>query len=179
MKNYLKIYSPFFLFLGVFFASYFVLTIIYQLYLNSFEIYTTDLITKMVASNVQQLAELVAAPISVTQNKPEAFIRLYYNNFCVATIIEGCNAVSVIILFVSFVLSFSTKLKTTLFFIIFGIIILYALNVVRITFLAPLLYYFPEQASFWHGIVFPLFIYGVVFLLWLIWVQHFFKNNSK
>jgi hypothetical protein len=32
---------------------------------------------------------------------------------------------------------------------------------------------FPGQVSFLHGVLFPLFIYGVVFILWVIWVSKF------
>jgi membrane protein CcdC involved in cytochrome C biogenesis len=39
--------------------------------------------------------------------------------------------------------------------------------------LSVLMYHFPGQVSFLHGVLFPLFIYGVVFILWVIWVSKF------
>jgi exosortase family protein XrtF len=47
------------------------------------------------------------------------------------------------------------------------------LNVIRIALIAIALYHYPEQEHLLHGVVFPLFIYGVVFLLWVIWVNKF------
>ena len=94
---------------------------------------------------------------------------LLYNGKYIARMIEGCNAISVLILFVSFVVSFSGKLKTTLLFILAGSFIVYALNVMRIGLLCMGLYWFPEQESLLHDVIFPLFIYGVVFLLWVIY----------
>jgi exosortase/archaeosortase family protein len=49
----------------------------------------------------------------------------------------------------------------------------YVLNVMRIAMLSVLMYHFPGQVSFLHGVLFPLFIYGVVFILWVIWVSKF------
>jgi hypothetical protein len=46
-----------------------------------------------------------------TEEKEETFIKLIYNHKYVARIIEGCNAISIIILFISFVVSFSGKLN--------------------------------------------------------------------
>ena len=77
------------------------------------------------------------------------------------------------ILFVAFVVAFSGKLKTTVLFLIFGIIIIHVLNVIRIAMLCVLLQKYPAQEEILHGVVFPLFIYGVVFGLWVIWVNKF------
>jgi exosortase family protein XrtF len=81
----------------------------------------------------------------------------------------------VVILFISFVIAFSGKLKATLFFVFGGSVLIYVLNIVRIVFLTILMFRFPKQGHFLHGVVFPLFIYGVVFILWVIWVNKFSK----
>jgi len=79
----------------------------------------------------------------------------------------------VIILFVSFVIAFSGKTKTTILYVMGGSLLIHILNVVRIALLCILMYYFPKQEHFLHGVFFPLFIYGVVFILWVIWVNKF------
>jgi hypothetical protein len=53
--------------------------------------------------------------VATEENKEETFIKLIYNHKYVARIIEGCNAISIIILFISFVVSFSGKKPTLLF----------------------------------------------------------------
>ncbi|HJR99742.1 MAG TPA: exosortase family protein XrtF [Flavobacterium sp.] len=98
---------------------------------------------------------------------------LLYKTKYMARMIEGCNAISIIILFISFVVSFSGKLKPTLLFIFAGSLIVYLLNVIRIGLLCAGLYHFPEQSSLMHDILFPLFIYGAVFILWVVWVNKF------
>jgi exosortase family protein XrtF len=132
--------------------------------LGSFEDNKIDSITTLVGRNTEQLLDLF--PADVARRKEETFIKLIYNHKYVARIIEGCNAISIIILFISFVVSFSGKLKPTLLFFLEAYWF-YVLNV-RIAMLSVLMYHFPGQVSFLHGVLFPLFIYGVVFILWVM-----------
>ncbi len=180
MKKYLILYKPFLLFSATFFMTYIVLTFIYQGYLSSFKDNQIDGITEMAAKNTAQLAQFLGVNVTIQQNDSESFIRLFYNQKYIARMTEGCNAISVIILFVSFVASFSGKLKPTVLFILGGSLVVYFLNIVRIASLCVLMYYFPEYQPFLHDVVFPLFIYGVVFFLWVLWVIKFssYVNNT-
>jgi len=103
----------------------------------------------------------------------QASIKLILNDVYVSRVVEGCNALSVIILFAAFVVAFSGKWKHTIGFIIVGSLLIHILNVLRIALLSLALFYYPEQEPLLHGVVFPLFIYGVVFGLWVIWVNKF------
>jgi exosortase family protein XrtF len=80
--------------------------------------------------------------------------------------IEGCNAISIIILFSAFCCFFYGKNKGNFFFIL-GAIVIYILNVIRIALLS-VLFIATQKEGLLHGVLFPLFIYGVVFVLWLI-----------
>ena len=173
MKKYFILYKPFLLFLATFFLSYIVLTFLYHRYLTRFEENNVDSISRMVSKNTGQVLQLFNNGSSVEESGTYPYIKLFYNQKYVARIVEGCNAISVIILFISFVLAFSGKFKTTLLFIFGGSLLIYVLNVLRIVALSALIFYFPKQESFLHGVLFPLYIYGVVFILWLIWVRKF------
>lgn len=175
MEKYFIRYKPFLVFLSAFFITYIVLTVFYQYYLNSFGETKLDSISRMVARNTGQVLQLFDKNASADDSKSELYVALMYHQKYIARIVEGCNAVSVIILFISFVVAFSGKLKTTLLFIFGGSILIYVLNILRIAFLCILLSHFPEQRHFLHDIFFPLFIYGVVFILWVIWVRKFSK----
>lgn len=179
MKKYFILYKPFLLFLATFFLTYIVLTVLYQAYLNSFGENKLDTITRMVAENTDQLFQLFGADFRIEENESHSFIKLIYNQKYVARFIEGCNAISVVILFISFIVAFSGKLKPTLFFIFGGSLLIYVLNVLRIAILSVLMFHFPKQEPFLHGVLFPLYIYGVVFILWLIWVRNFSRYASK
>jgi exosortase family protein XrtF len=154
-------------------VTFIILTLLYQVFLDSFGKNKIDSVTRLVARNTEQLLSLFPADVAIEDSKTGTFIKLIYNRKYVARIIEGCNAISVIILFISFVVSFSGKLKPTVLFILGGSVFIYVLNVIRITMLSVLIYHFPAQVSLLHGVLFPLFIYGVVFILWVIWVSKF------
>ncbi len=136
-----------------------------------------DGITSNVAVLTEKSAHLIGVNISI--GKEYMYYNISYQDKIVARIIEGCNAISVIILFIAFVIAFSGKLKTTLLFILSGSLLIYILNVIRIVILSVLMYHFPEQEHILHGVVFPLIIYGAVFILWVIWVNKFSKYASK
>jgi exosortase family protein XrtF len=175
LRKYLIQFKPFLVFIGTFFVTYIALTYIYKIYLDSFEVSDLDGITKVVGRNVEQLMQLLNADFIVSKNLSSSWMDVWYNKKHMTRIIEGCNAVSVIILFVSFVVAFSGKLKPTFFFILFGIFLIYILNVIRIALLVVLKYNFPEYAHFLHGVFFPLVIYGLVFALWFFWINKFSK----
>lgn len=176
MKNYFALYKPFLLFLSKFFLAYLVLAVLYQCYLGK-----TDDAIDGITENVAHLTEKSAhlAGINIATVKEHMHYNIRYHNAIVAHIIEGCNAISVIILFIAFVVAFSGNLKPTLLFIFGGSLFIYALNIARIVMLSVLMYHFPEQEHLLHGVVFPLIIYGCVFILWVIWVNKFSKYASK
>lgn len=176
MKNYFAIYKPFLLFLSKFFLAYLVLTILYQGYLGKTDA-AIDAITENVAHLTEKSAHLMG--ISIATVKEHMHYNIIYHNKIVAHIIEGCNAISVIILFIAFVVAFSGNLKPTLLFVFCGSLLIYILNIARIVMLSVLMYYFPEQEHLLHGVVFPLIIYGSVFILWVIWVNKFSRYASK
>jgi exosortase family protein XrtF len=175
LKKYLTQFKPFLIFIGTFFAAYILLTIAYKFYLDSFKTTDVDGITYVVGKNVYQLMNLFNCDIKINESISNAWLEVWYNKKYVIRIVEGCNAVSIFILFFSFILAFSGKLKTTVLYILFGIMFIYVLNVIRIALLAVLLFYFPEQKHILHGVLFPLIIYGAVFILWVIWINKFSK----
>lgn len=173
MKKYLNTYKPFLLFLSKFFLTYVVLTFCYQCYLSEFSVNQVDPLTRIVAEHSKQLLTFFNADFKVKHYSCEPYLRLIYNQRYVARMIEGCNAVSVMILFIAFIVSFSGKIKTTVLFIILGSLFIYFLNVVRIALLAILIFRYPEKEALLHGVLFPMSIYGLVFVLWLIWVNNY------
>lgn len=175
MKNLLLQYKPFLLFLGKFIISYLVLTFIYQTYLNRFDEKNSevDSFTEIVASQSAKVLSWIDSNSYTMPHQTEPTVKLFYKGKYISRIIEGCNALSVIILFVSFVIAFTGKFKKTILFIVFGIFLIHVLNIGRIALLCVALYHFPQYEHLLHGVIFPLVIYGVVFLLWVIWVNKY------
>ncbi|MCF7567582.1 exosortase family protein XrtF [Sabulilitoribacter arenilitoris] len=152
-----------------------VFSVLYHFYLEVSEgsKYYPDYLTHLVAKQTESLLNTFGYSTQVLPHPDEASMKVVVNGKYIARVIEGCNAVSVIILFLSFVIAFSGKLKTSLFFIISGSILIYAANLLRITLFTIVIYHYPEKQSFLHDVLFPLAIYGFVFLLWIFWVNRF------
>ena len=177
MEKYFIQYKPFLLFLGKFFLTYLVLTIIYQLYIVNICNDYIDAITQNVSILTDNFSSFIGFNLSMLKDGNQ--YKIIYENKVVARIIEGCNAVSVIILFISFVIAFSGKWKQTLLYVFIGSLFIYLLNILRIVLLSILIFHYPNQEHILHGVVFPLIIYGAVFILWVVWVNKFSKHATK
>ncbi len=176
MKSYFIQFRLFFIFLIKFFLVYGGLTFLYKMYLNQFEdplLHKVDGITQMVANQTQKVLQFLNFDCQLNLHETESSVKLMLNDVYVSRVVEGCNAVSVIILFASFVVAFTGKVKPTLWFVLSGIFIIHVLNVLRIVLLNIALLYYPEFQEILHSVIFPAFIYGVVFGLWVIWVNKY------
>ncbi len=165
------------LFLLRFFISYIVLSGGYQWFLNSTQqtgiVYKSDPITKKVALQTVSTANFFGYNFSTKQHPEELSFKLFTENRYVARVVEGCNAISVIILFWAFIIAFTGTLNKTLIFGILGSLAIYSINITRIIFLTVAVDKYPKQTHFSHHIVFPAIIYGFTFLLWVVWVKHY------
>ena len=180
MKTYIRQYRPFFIFLIRFFLVYVVLTVGYQYYLTQTSaLAEPDDITVSVARQTESLLHLFGYDAEVRAHRSQPSMMLMLEDVYVARVVEGCNAVSVFILFAAFVVAFKGRTVRTIVFIIAGGIIIHLLNVLRIALLSIALLNYPKYEHVLHGVIFPLFIYGVVFGLWVIWVNKYSLHASK
>ena len=140
--------------------------------------YYPDYLTNLVAKQSQALLETVGYSTTIEPHSNEASMKLIINNKFVARVVEGCNSVSVIILFLSFIIAFADKFKITALYIFVGSILIYSVNLIRIVILSIGLYHYPWRREILHTVIFPLIIYGMVFLLWMFWVNRFSKIQT-
>ena len=173
MKQLFSKYKSVLLFLLLFLGSYIVLSLLYGLYLHLSKNgnYAPDFITNLVAKQSSAVIEGFGYSAHVVPHPNQPSMRLFVEGRFLARIVEGCNALSIIVLFVSFIIAFAQKFKKTALYIFAGVILIYGVNILRIAILAIALYTYPEYEHILHGVVFPGIIYGMVFLLWLIWVR--------
>lgn len=177
MIDYLKKYKVFLLFLVKFLGSYLILIFLYQLFLNHVRDtqFQVDAFTAIVSHQTKMILNLWGYNVELVRHKTEEAVRILIYNKPIVRIVEGCNAMSVIVLFVAFIIAFSGKFLKTFLFILFGIVLIHVLNVMRISILIVGMLNFKEYEQLMHDIIFPLFIYGVVFGLWFVWVNKFSK----
>jgi len=179
LKSFFEKYRLVIRFILTFVIVYFVLSIAYNVYLkvSTGSKFYPDYITNLVAKQSGSLMTSFDYRVQLVPHPTEACLKLIINEKYVAKMVEGCNAMSVIILFVSFMIAFAGKFKPTFFYIIAGSILIYAVNLGRIAILAVGLYYYPWRREILHTAIFPMIIYGMVFLLWMFWVNRF--SNIK
>ncbi len=179
----MKKYTPVLIFLLRFFASYLILTLSYQWYLNKTQQkgypLSCDPITKLVADQTVAGANSLGYHFDSEQHPDELSIKLFTDNKYTARIVEGCNSISIIILFWAFILAFKGSWSSTLLYGIIGSMAIYVINIARIIILTKLLDAFPGRSDFWHQIVFPAIIYGFTFILWIIWVRYFALTKNS
>lgn len=162
---------------------YVLLSVIYKLYLQYSDgsKFYPDYVTHLVSLQSEDLLNAFGYNTKVLPHPDEPSMKLILNGEFIGRIIEGCNSISVIILFLSFIVAFSGKLKTTFFYILSGSVLIYIVNLLRIVVLAIGLHLYPKYGEVLHTVIFPGIIYGMVFLLWIFWVNRFSKlkeNNA-
>ncbi len=173
MKELLIKYKPVLKFVALFLGTYFVLSLFYSFYLNISENgnYYPDFVTNLVANQSSGIINAIGYASFVKADVVEPMIRLYVENNYLAKIIEGCNSISVIILFTAFIISFAEKFKKTVLFILAGSLLIYVVNIFRIVLLSTILYHYPQCENILHTVIFPSIIYGMTFILWIVWIK--------
>lgn len=140
------------------------------------EQYYPDIATHLVALQSESVIQALGYEVRVTPSKREAAMNVLYSGRILARVIEGCNAISVMLLFVAFVIAFFDGKKKTSLFIFGGLVLIYGMNILRIALLTVGIIEYPEYTEILHGTIFPSVIYGTVFLLWLGWINTYKKN---
>ncbi len=168
-------------FLLTFGGLYLILAVLYKFYLGmDFSINNfPDYFTRLVAEQSREMVQVFGYSSKIEPHPFQESMKFFVNDRYLARIVEGCNGISVIILFVSFIFAFYKGAKKTFIFAFSGSVFIYAINILRIALLAIAIYEYPEYTDFLHGTAFPAIIYGTVFLLWFVWVNNFSKNTKK
>lgn len=156
-----------------FIIIYVVLVFAYQFYLNQYHSSGLDPVSIWVADQSTFLQNLLGYPSQMVPGKAEQETSWFYvNSRFVSRMVEGCNAISVMILFLAFIFAFYHGIKTFVF-VGFGLFFLHFINVLRIAGLNIVLIELPKYSKIGHDYFFPAIIYGSVVLLWLIWIKFF------
>ena len=180
MASLLKEYRPVLRFIAVFLGVYFLSTLVYKFYLEFSDgsQYYPDYFSNLVGRQTVALLDFFGYNAELFRsNKP--ILNLVINGKNLAFISEGCNGISIIILFASFIVSFSKSFKKTLLYLIVGSVLIYTANLIRIVVISIALYHYPWREEILHNVIFPGLIYSMVFALWMFWVYRFNKTNEE
>lgn len=169
------------IFLIKFFGTYLLLFLIYSFYLQKTQhkndYFSCAPITKTVAKQSNFLLNKMGYEALIIQHPDELSMQQIINGYYISRVVEGCNSINIIILFCAFIIAFSKKIAPTALYILFGSLVIYVTNILRIVLINIALYKYPQYQTYLHDLLFPAIIYGVTFLLWFIWVLKVQKNE--
>ena len=160
---------------------YIVLSSVYAFYLkfSTGTHFYPDYVTNLVARQAESLLNTFGYTSRVVPHPNEPSMKLILNGKYIARVIEGCNAISVINLFIAFIIAFTGRPKQTFIYVLSGSVLIYTVNLLRIVILSIGMYHYPWRKDILHTVVFPGIIYGMVFLLWMLWVKRFATIHTK
>lgn len=163
-------FKPILIMLLRFVLIYIGLILVYQLYLNSQE--GLDVISTWVGNQVCAVQEAGGYDSFMREYPDHKMAHFVLDNIAVSRMVEGCNAISVMILFLAFIFAFYRGGKTFVFAAV-GLLVLHVSNILRIAGINILYIYDRDYFKIGHDYFFPAIIYGTVVLLWIVWIKFF------
>ncbi|SHG38028.1 exosortase family protein XrtF [Chryseobacterium sp. OV279] len=161
-----------------FIVIYLVLLFAYQFYLNASKAGGLDPFSRIIADQVASIQKASGFPTLLYDDVKNEQVWFYVKKNYVTRMVEGCNAISVMILFVAFVFAFYKGAKTFVFALA-GLVLLYIMNLLRIVGLNVVMSDYKEYGKMFHDFIFPAVIYGTVVVLWLVWIKFFALKNEN
>jgi exosortase family protein XrtF len=86
-------------------------------------------------------------------------------------LVDGCTGISAIGLFLGFVLAYPGNWRHRISFSVFGIAVIYLVNIIRVVTLIITQKELPSIFDFTHDYSTTLIFYLVIFFLWVLWVN--------
>lgn len=156
--------------MAIFGASYILATAMYKMFLDQFH-QTPDPITKFTAIQAFNVLNLILhledTSIMVIGNE----LSYFYRDYKLLSIIEGCNAISVLIIYNLVIMGFSPFKYKTVLYALFTSLFIGLVNVLRISLLGIINLFWHHWTKEFHDIIFPTIIYATIVLLWMVWFK--------
>ncbi len=93
---------------------------------------------------------------------------------------RGCLARNLMVLFSGFIIVFPGKIKSKLWYIPLGLLLISIINIIRISGLSLTLFYYPEgYDKYDHHALFNYLVYILIFFMWFFWIRRFSKYRKK
>jgi exosortase family protein XrtF len=125
-----------------------------------------------------------AALISLFSESPvlaiiqSGYVNLIRHGQSVVSVYEGCNSANVLIVHLSFIVSFHSGVARTGVFLLVTSIMLYAINLIRVVLLFETALHYPNYLYFIHKYLLTGGIYAFVFLMWYIWIKRLQREST-
>lgn len=177
LKSFLKENKPALTFIVKFVLLYLAFNSAYGYFVSQYQT-QPDPITIFVSKNVAGLHRLFGEETHALEMTTSKNVTLSNANGAVIQVFEGCNSINVMVVYLAFLLAYKGSLSSTAAFAGFGVLLIYVLNLGRISALYFVEINWPRYLYFVHKYFFTLVLYVAVFALWFAWVR-FQKINGS
>lgn len=149
----------------------------YHLYLrphNTIDLPLTNITAKataMVLHTFDKNNTYTTVPVPTTNKDSFYKVTIFKNGRKGLSIADPCNALELMVLFWGFIVCIPTNAKRLLLFSIFGLIVVFALNVIRCMLMFQLNVSDHEWFDFAHHYGFKLVVYFAIFLIWVLYAK--------
>lgn len=92
---------------------------------------------------------------------------------------NDCNGLVLFALFSGFIIAFPGNLKSKLWYIPLGILLILVFNIVRMALLTLNFLHYRESFAFNHHVTFTYTVYVFIFMLWVLWVNKLSQPTSS
>lgn len=172
--KFMKDFKPILIFILKFVIAWGVLVISYNFYLSKYHSQNKpDPYSQQVASWTATSMNAMGFQTQTMDDSNRPWTWILMDGQRISYINEGCNAISIMLIFVAFIVAFSTTWKQTILYILGGLILIQIMNVFRIVVINYIFKYHHEYGEMAHDYLFPAILYGTIVLLWIIWVKYF------
>jgi len=102
-----------------------------------------------------------------------------FENQCSVRIVPSCSGIKQMLQISLLLLIYPGPWKHKLWFIPMGIVIIHFTNIIRLTGLGIVMANWPEHWQFSHDYPARIIFYVVIFFLWVIWNDKFYRKTQK
>lgn len=164
-------FKPTLNFLIRFIVIYGVGSFLYSLYIADYDP-KPDGVTKLVANQMAWIMNAFSQNVDLYEVETNPYVGVMYNKTQSVSVFEGCNGLAVMILFAAFVFAFRGKNNmAAVWFVPLGFFFIHLFNMLRLSLLIVINFYYTNAFHFYHKFVFTGIIYAFVLFLWIWWVQ--------
>lgn len=130
-------------------------------------------ITPLFAALAEHIAWVVACMASWVRDTVTYYppVSIGFDSGFMVHVVWGCTPVKQSFIWLVIILFSRGKWQHKLWYIPLGWLCAYVFNIIRIWAIALLCEHHAEMFPFWHEYVFKYLFYGMLFALWVIWVE--------
>lgn len=159
----------------------FIITIAYGCWFIVYEFYlkpdgsVDHMTTEYVSIGICRLLHLngYEAHYTIALKPGETYIYLNHELLPQVRIGSSCNGLELLVLFALFILCYPGNFFFKILYMSGGIIVVHTLNILRNYWLTLLSFHHSVYFNFYHRYLFIFIIYGLIFILWILWANYF------